>query len=107
MKRRSRDTAASRKREAAKALEKTLRRTGYTDLKARGVKPLRPPLPDLSVRPPTAPLSNGVGNGLAAPPIPDAKQFTVGHFHKQGYQLVSRDDVKFMASKSTGWDEKQ
>lgn len=57
-------------------------------------------MPDLSVEQRTAPLGNCLhGSCAAKPPIQGAKQFTVSHLPKQGYQLITREDVPYLASK--------
>jgi hypothetical protein len=30
------------------------------------------------------------------------KRYTIAHFHKQGYQLISASDVKYLSSKQGG-----
>jgi len=81
--------------------EKLLRQVGYTRMKERGLKSTRPDFPDLSVEV-RHPTSDTVGNGFAKPPLPeDAKQFPVGHSHKQGLELVLPGELEWMGGKRT------
>lgn len=87
-------------------MEKTLKRTGVTALKKAGVKAKRPDFPDYSCPSNAAPTTNGFGQrgqGLAPFTLPDgAREFPVGHNHKQGYQLiVATDDLSMMGGKKT------
>lgn len=90
--------------EARAAIAKTLERTGYTAMVERHGHRRTTPFPDLSVEQRSAPMGNrlgsGAGNLAPTPELPgDAKQFTVSHFHKQGYQLVTKADAPFVGSK--------
>lgn len=93
--------------DARRQLERTLEKSGYNKLKAVHGKSKRPDFPDLSVgdHRQRYPSSNGVGNGLAKPTAashPDAKQFPVGHSHKQGLELITNPaDLPYMGGKKT------
>lgn len=79
--------------------EKLLKQVGYTRMKERGLRVQRPDFPDLSVEV-RHPTSDRVGNGFAKPPLPtDAKQFPVGHSHKQGLELVLPGEAEWMGGK--------
>src|SRR5262249_55505574 len=58
-------------------------------------------LPDLRVEQRTAPCSNGMRGNTARRARPlDAKQFPVGHSHKQGLELITRGmDLQWMGGK--------
>lgn len=56
--------------------------------------------PNLRVEHNVAPLGNQLGGSTAAKaPIEGAFPFTVSHLPKQGYQLITREDVPYLASK--------
>ena len=90
-----------KQREAsAKALARTLEKTGYNKLVGRHGKKWRPPFPDLKVEQRTPPCGNGFGPVPGRQQLPaDAKQFPVGNFHKQGSQLVSTADLEWAGGK--------
>jgi len=95
---------AERLEAAKRALEKTLNRTRYNDLKAKHGKVSVVAFPDYTVDNPHQ-LSNGIGNGFkvkSGAEHPDAIQFPVGNDHKSGLRLIVKtDDLKFMAGKKT------
>lgn len=81
--------------------KKLLKKIGYTRMVERGLRSSRPEFPDLSVDTERlAPTSDRVGNGFAKPPLPeDARQFPVGHSHKQGLELVLPGEIEWMGGK--------
>ena len=82
-----------------KARRKLLAQVGYTRMVERGLRSQGPEFPDLKVQP-SYPTSDRVGNGFARPPLPeDARQFPVGHSHKQGLELVLPGEVEWMGGK--------
>jgi hypothetical protein len=58
-------------------------------------------LPDLKVEQPTAPCSNGMRGSTPRRALPPGmKQFPVGHFHKQGLELIiPGTDLQWMGGK--------
>lgn len=60
--------------------------------------------PDLSVEQRTSPCSNSFSGSTARRPDlpPDAKQFPIGHSHKQGLMLITPEtDPQWMGGKKT------
>lgn len=81
------------------ARKKLLKQVGYTRMVERGLKSVGPGFPDLSVEV-RHPTSDTVGNGFAKKPLhEDAKQFPVGHSHKQGLELVLPGELEWMGGK--------
>lgn len=85
--------------EVLKVRKKLLAQVGYTRMVERGLRSQRSEFPDLKVEP-AYPTSDRVGNGFARPPQhPDARQFPVGHSHKQGLELVLPGEAEWMGGK--------
>lgn len=85
-------TRAERMAEQRRLTARLLERTGYTALKRQGLKAAGPAIPDYRVEQRTAPVSNviAVPGALARHELPEgAKQFPVGHLHKQGLSVIT------------------
>lgn len=95
-------TRAERRRQEA-LTRRTLARTGYDRLvEKHGRGGYRAPLPDLSVGPRAPSLGDGFGRVPGKRSAPEgARQFPVGHFHKQGFQLVSEQDLEWAGGKKS------
>lgn len=58
------------------------------------------PFPDLTVPAQVAPVSNSIPGSVSKRQQPEgAKQFPVGHLHKQGMQLIAREDFEWAGGK--------
>lgn len=93
------------KEELSKEREDLLRKCGYSALKAKHGKALRPDFPNLKVDE-RHPLSNNIDrNGLhrkSGAEHPDALQFPVCQNHKQGPTLLTGfDDITYAGGKKT------
>lgn len=84
----------------SKELQKTLDKTGITRLRAEGRRPQPIPFPDLKVdNTGVSPTSDRILY-VATPAKHCTKtKHTVSHFHKQGYQVVSKSDLAYIGGK--------
>lgn len=91
---------------AKKALDRVLEKSGYNRLKVKHPQLRLNRMPDLSTpsnAPPTSDLSGARGGSTAKRQLPpDAKQFPVGHSHKQGLELITPgSDPQWYGGKKT------
>ena len=99
-KRKAKELERKQKRLAA---QKALRdEFGYTKLAEAGIKSKRPEFPNLKVESRASPTTALFGPTPAPKPLPpDAKQFPIGHSHKQGYELMLPSEVQYLNGKKT------